>query len=209
MKKSKSSQRWLQEHFSDPFVKKAQAAGFRARSAYKLIEIQNKFKFIKANMLVVDLGAAPGGWSEYAARLVKPHGKVYALDILPMAPLEGVEIIEGDFSKNEVVADFLQVVGKDKIDVVLSDMAPNMSGLTAVDQARSMNLVETALEFALKVLRPNGVFLTKIFQGEGFDAFLKLLRTTFKEVKVIKPEASRARSKEVYLFARELRSPKL
>lgn len=205
MKRSHSSRRWLQEHFNDPFVKKAQAEGLRARSAYKLIEIQNKYKFVRPNMLVVDLGAAPGGWSEYVANLVKPDGKVFALDILPMAPIENVEFVEGDFSQDEVVLNFLKQVGNKKIDVVMSDMAPNMSGLKAVDQARSMYLVETALTFALKVIKPKGVFLTKIFQGEGFDAFLKLLRATFKEVKIIKPEASRARSHEIYIFARDLK----
>lgn len=205
MKRSHSSQRWLQEHFNDPYVKKAQMDGLRARSAYKLMAIQEKFKFIKPGMYVVDLGAAPGSWSAYATTIVKPKGKVYALDILPMDPVDQVEFMQGDFSQDAVIANFINSVGERKIDVVLSDMAPNFSGLNIVDQARSMHLVEMAYYFASKVLKPGGAFLTKIFQGEGFDAFLKLLRTNFKEVKVCKPEASRARSKEMYLLARGLK----
>jgi 23S rRNA (uridine2552-2'-O)-methyltransferase len=186
---------------------KAQKDGWRARSAYKLIEIQERFKLIKSNMNVVDLGAAPGGWSDYVARLVKPRGKVYALDILPMAPLDGVEFIEGDFSKDDVVASLIERVGEHNIDVVLSDIAPNMSGVNIVDQARSMNLAETAYYFADKVLKPGGAFLVKVFQGAGFDEFLKLLRSNFTQVKIIKPEASRARSKEIYLCCIGSRKP--
>jgi len=208
VKKSKSSNRWLKEHFSDIYVKKAKQEGFRARSVYKLSEIQERYKIIKPNMFVVDLGAAPGGWSEYAVQLVAPKGKIFALDILPMQPIKGVDFIQGDFTQDDVVKDLHARLNGEKIDVVLSDMAPNLSGLSVVDQSRSINLVEIALAFAQKGLKPGGVFLTKIFQGAGFENFVKNLRHSFGEVKVIKPDASRARSKEIFLLARDFGAPK-
>lgn len=202
MRKSKSSNRWLKEHFSDIYVKRAKQEGFRARSVYKLIEIQERYKIIKPNMLVVDLGASPGGWSEYVVQLVGLKGGVFALDILPMQPIKGVDFIQGDFTQDDVIKDLCARLNEQKIDAVLSDMAPDLSGLSVVDQARSMCLVERAVVFAQTVLKPGGVFLTKIFQGAGFDAFLQSLRHNFGEVKVIKPEASRSRSSEVFLLAR-------
>jgi 23S rRNA (uridine2552-2'-O)-methyltransferase len=206
MKKSSSSNRWLKEHFSDIYVKRAKQEGFRARSVYKLMEIQERYKIIKPNMLVVDLGASPGGWSEYVVKLVGPSGKVFALDILSMQPIDGVEFIQGDFTQNSVVEDLCVRLNNRKVDAVLSDMAPNLSGLSIVDQVRSMDLSERAFVFAQKVLKPGGLFLTKIFQGAGFNAFLKNLRHNFAQVKVIKPEASRARSSEIFLLANGFRS---
>ena len=202
MKKSKSSNRWLKEHFSDIYVKRAKQEGFRARSVYKLMEIQERYRIIKPNMIVVDLGAAPGGWSEYVVQLIGSEGKIIALDILAMQPIKGVEFIQGDFTQDDVVKDLALRLRGRKVDAVLSDMAPNLSGLDVVDQARSMNLAERALAFAQTVLKPGGLFLTKIFQGAEFEVFLKNLRHSFGEVKVIKPDASRARSKETFLLAR-------
>jgi 23S rRNA (uridine2552-2'-O)-methyltransferase len=202
VKKSKSSNRWLKEHFSDIYVKRAKQEGFRARSVYKLMEIQERYKIIKSNMIVVDLGASPGGWSEYVVELVAPKGRVFALDILPMQSIGGVEFIQGDFTQDVVMQDLCARLGGQKVDAVLSDMAPNLSGLSIVDQARSMDLVKRAFVFAQMVLKPGGLFLTKIFQSEEFDGFLKSLRRSFGEVKVIKPEASRARSGEIFLLAR-------
>jgi len=206
MKRSKSSRHWLKEHFTDPFVKQAQKEGFRARSVYKLKEIHDRHRIIKPSMVVVDLGAAPGGWSEFVAGIVGAQGKVFALDILAMAPIEGVTIVQGDFSQDEVYQILLEHLSQNKVDIVLSDMAPNMSGIKEVDQARAMHLIERAYDFALKVLKPGGAFLTKIFQGAGFDEMLKLLRTNFTEVKIIKPSASRSRSKEIYFLARGLKT---
>jgi 23S rRNA (uridine2552-2'-O)-methyltransferase len=202
VKKSKSSNRWLKEHFSDIYVKRAKQEGFRARSVYKLMEIQERYRIIKPNMIVVDLGAAPGGWSEYVVQLIGSEGKIIALDILAMQPIKGVEFIQGDFTQDDVVKDLALRLRGRKVDAVLSDMAPNLSGLDVVDQARSMNLAERALAFAQTVLKPGGLFLTKIFQGAEFEVFLKNLRHSFGEVKVIKPDASRARSKETFLLAR-------
>jgi len=204
MKKSKSSKHWLEEHFSDVYVKKAQKAGYRARSVYKLLEIQERYKIIKPNMTVVDLGAAPGGWSELLVKLVKPIGKVIAVDILPIKPIAGVEIIQGDFTHEEVTKALLARGLAQNTDAVLSDMAPNMSGVSVSDQARSIALVESAALFAIKILKPKGIFLAKLFHGEGFDKVLEMLQKKFKEVKIIKPDASRSRSREVYLLARYL-----
>ena len=202
MKKSKSSRRWLKEHFSDPYVKRALQEGVRARSFYKLEEINQHYKIIKPGMTIVDLGAAPGGWSEIAVKLVGQKGKVYALDILLMEPIVGVDFIQGDFSDYSVVDSLINKIGQHVVDVVISDMAPNMSGIVDVDIPRSMNLVESAFNFAILALKKDGAFLTKIFQGEGFDEFLKLLRSHFKEVISIKPKASRSRSRELYLLAK-------
>ena len=202
---SKSSKRWLQEHFSDHYVKLAQQEGYRSRAAYKLLEIQAKDKIIKPGLVVVDLGAAPGGWSEIAVKLVGANGRVLALDILPIEPIAGVEVIQGDFTADETLAVLLDTLNKQAVDLVISDMAPNMSGMSVIDQPRVMYLAELSLDFATQVLKPDGVFLVKIFQGEGFDSFLKTLRDAFVEVKIRKPKASRARSKEFFLLAKGLK----
>ena len=201
MKKS-SSGRWLKEHFSDVYVKRAKQEGFRARSVYKLMEINERYKIIKSNMFVVDLGAAPGGWSEYVVKLVGNKGKVFALDILPIRPISGVEFIQGDFTKDEAAKNLYNLLHGKKIDVVLSDMAPNLSGVKVVDQMLAVELAKKALDFSCMVLKCGGAFLVKVFHGVGFDDFLKSLRQNFNEVKVIKPDASRARSSEVFLLAR-------
>lgn len=201
MRKSASSSRWLKEHFSDIYVKRAKREGFRARSVYKLMEINERCKFIKPNMMVVDLGAAPGGWSEYVKQIVGEKGRVLALDILPMRPICGVDFIQGDFTQNEIVKDLRGCLAGKQVDVVLSDMAPNLSGIKDVDQLRALSLAESAFSFAENVLKSGGVFLIKIFHGLGFTDFLQNLRRNFKEVKVIKPDASRARSSEVFLLA--------
>ena len=201
MKKSSSS-RWLKEHFSDVYVKRAKQEGFRARSVYKLMEINERYKIIKSNMFVVDLGAAPGGWSEYVVKLVGQKGKIFALDILPIRPISGVEFVQGDFTKDEVIKNLCNHLHGRKIDVVLSDMAPNLSGVKVVDQMQAVELAKIALDFSRMVLKCGGVFLVKTFHGVGFEGFLKILRQNFNEVKVIKPDASRARSSEVFLLAR-------
>ncbi|MEN9916846.1 MAG: ribosomal large subunit methyltransferase [Pseudomonadota bacterium] len=201
MSRSKSSSRWLKQHFNDPYVKRAQKEGIRSRSAYKLLEIQEKAKLIKPGMNIVDLGAAPGGWSQLVSRLVGVAGKVYALDILPMEALDHVEFLQGDFREESVMQQFLQRVQSKPIDLVISDMAPNFSGTRSVDQPRSIYLAELALDFAQKVLKPNGCFIVKTFQGEGFETFLKDLRGLFTKVTIRKPSASRGSSAEVYLVA--------
>ncbi len=201
MSRSKSSPRWLKQHFSDPYVKRAQKEGLRSRSAYKLLEIQEKTKLIKPGMTIVDLGAAPGGWSQLASGIVGSTGKVYALDILPMEALSDVEFLQGDFREESVMQQFLQRVQLKPIDLVISDMAPNFSGVRSVDQPRSIYLAELALDFARKVLKPKGCFIVKTFQGEGFEVFLKDLRSLFAKVTIRKPSASRGSSAEVYLVA--------
>lgn len=205
MARSKSSNRWLREHFSDEYVKRAQREGYRSRSVYKLLEIDEKDRLLRPGMTVVDLGAAPGGWSQLAARRVGGQGSVIALDILPIEPLPGVVCLEGDFCEAVTLEGLLTVLAERPVDLVLSDMAPNTSGLKAVDQPRGMYLAELALDFARQCLRPGGNFLVKAFQGEGFDAFLKALRTAFTIVTPRKPQASRARSAEQYLLARNYR----
>jgi len=202
MARSKSSHRWLKEHFTDPYVKRAQQEGYRSRAAYKLLELQERDKFLKPGMVVVDLGAAPGGWSQLAVRLVGHQGKIFALDILPMDALPEVEFILGDFREAEVMQALLERMQGTQADVLLSDMAPNMSGVATVDQSRMMYLAELALDLAQQVLRPGGTLLVKVFQGAEFDSFLVSLRKLFKQVWVRKPEASRARSAEVYLLAK-------
>lgn len=198
---SKSSRRWLKEHFSDPYVKQAQQEGLRSRAAYKLKEIQERDKLFKPGMTVVDLGAAPGSWSELVVNYVGAKGRVIALDILPMEPIQGVEFIQGDFSDEACLQTLLTTVDPLKIDWVISDLAPNMSGIDSVDQSRSIHLAELALDFALHVLKPGGGFLIKVFQGEGFDAYLRDIRQHFKKVVIRKPKASRGRSREVYILA--------
>lgn len=200
-KRTASSTRWMQEHFDDHYVNLAQKRGLRSRAAFKLEELQQKDQLIKPGMTVVDLGAAPGGWSQVAVKLVGDHGKVVACDILPMDPIVGVDFLQGDFREEKVLEALLTRVGDEKVDIVLSDMAPNMSGADVVDQPRAMYLVELALDMCHQVLAPNGSFAVKVFQGEGFDEYMKAVRDAFKVVKTRKPESSRARSREVYLVA--------
>lgn len=204
-KRSKSSARWLAEHFSDEFVQRAQREGWRSRAVFKLEELDKRDRLIKQGMTVIDLGAAPGGWAQYAVQKVGHKGRVLALDILPMEPLAGVEFLQGDFTEQAVLDAVVDRLGGATADLVLSDMAPNISGENDVDQPRAMYLAELALELATKVLAPGGNLLLKAFQGEGFDAFLKALRVHFASVAVRKPKASRSRSREVYLLARNHR----
>ena len=200
-KRTPSSTRWLKEHFDDKYVQQAQKLGLRSRAVFKIDEIQLKDKLIKPGMTVVDLGAAPGGWSQFAVEQVGDKGRVIACDILPMDPIAGVDFLQGDFREEAVLAALLERVGDAKVDVVMSDMAPNMSGTLAVDQPRSMYLVELALEMCKEVLAPNGSFVVKVFQGVGSEEYLKAVREVFKVVKVRKPDSSRARSREVYIVA--------
>ena len=199
--KSKSSKQWLKEHFEDEYVLRSQKDGYRSRAIYKLIEINKKDKLLKTGMTVVDLGAAPGGWSQYAATQVGKSGNVIALDILPMEPLPDVSIIEGDFREDEVLESLMKVIGKDKADLVFSDMAPNISGMGVVDNPRAYYLAELALDLAEQVLKPGGGLLVKLFQGEGFDSYLKRLKSSFSTVLIRKPKASRQRSREIYALA--------
>ena len=196
-----SSQRWMQEHFDDEYVKKAQKLGLRSRAVFKLEEINIKDKLIKSAMKVVDLGAAPGGWSEYAVKAVGDKGQVIACDILAMDPIAGVDFLEGDFREEAVLEALLTRIDGKNIDVVMSDMAANMTGNESADSARSMYLVELALDMCNQVLKKNGAFVVKVFQGAGFEQYMKEVRTLFKTVKTRKPESSRARSREVYLVA--------
>jgi len=195
-----SSNRWLSRQAADPYVKKARSRGYRARAAFKLIELDERDHFLKPGRKIVDLGAAPGSWAQVAAERAGPQGRVVALDILPMDALEGVEFIQGDFREADVLAQLEGLVGE-KVDLVLSDMAPNISGIAASDQARSMDLAELALEFACDWLEPGGVFVVKLFQGEGFDEFVRTARARFDRVRLRKPAASRKQSREVYLVA--------
>lgn len=201
-KRSKSSSAWLREHFDDHYVKEAQRLGLRSRAAFKLMEIQEKDRLIKPGMVVVDLGAAPGGWSQFAYDIVGERGRVIASDILPMDTLAGVEFVAGDFTEEGVFNQLLDVIGEEKADLVISDMAPNMSGMQAVDQPRSMYLAELALDMAKEALRPGGSIVFKVFQGEGFDQLLREMRAEFTKVLTRKPSASRSRSREVYLVAK-------
>jgi 23S rRNA (uridine2552-2'-O)-methyltransferase len=205
MARSKSSRRWLDEHFDDPYVRRAQQEGYRSRAAYKLLEIQQRDRVLRPGMVVVDLGAAPGGWAQVAKPIVGEGGRVIATDILPMDAIPGVEIQQGDFREEAVLEALLGLIGAQGADLVLSDMAPNMSGVDAVDQPRAMYLAELALDLARRVLHGGGDFLVKTFQGEGWDAYLKELRQAFGSVQVRKPKASRPRSREVYLLARNYR----
>lgn len=200
MKRTSSSSRWLNEHFNDVYVKRAQKEGYRSRAAFKLIEIQEKIQLLRPGMIVVDLGASPGGWSEVAKRILAGKGKIIALDLLEMPPISGVEFIQGDFTEDEILQQLFHRIDNQAIDLVMSDMAPNMSGINQVDQARSMYLAELSLDFAKQVLRHNGNFLVKVFQGEGFDPFLRDMRQAFTKVKIEKPKASRSRSNEIYLL---------
>ncbi len=197
---SKSSAGWMKEHFDDAYVQRSWADGYRSRASYKLIEIDDKDRLLKPGATVIDLGAAPGGWSQIAAERVGMEGVVIASDILEMDALAGVDFIQGDFTEDTVLESILATLGKRPVDLVISDMAPNMSGMNAIDQPAGMYLVELALDLARQTLKPGGNFLVKIFQGEGFDAYLKDMRTSFNKVVTRKPEASRARSREVYLL---------
>ena len=201
MARSKSSKRWLSEHFDDPYVKLAQQKGLRSRSAFKLLELQEKYRLIRPGMTVVDLGAAPGGWCQVVRPLVGDQGRVLALDILEIEPLDGVEFIQGDFTEDEALQALQGLLAGREVDLVLSDMAPNMSGMSAIDQARTMYLAELALEFVREQLKPGGDFVVKLFQGTDFDGYVRAVRSLFNKVQVRKPKASRPRSREVYLRA--------
>ncbi|MCR8921243.1 23S rRNA (uridine(2552)-2'-O)-methyltransferase RlmE [Dasania sp. GY-MA-18] len=201
-KKASTSKGWLKEHFDDEYVMRAKREGYRSRACYKLLEIQQKDKLIRPGMTVVDLGSAPGGWSQVAADLVGHHGRVIASDILPMDGLAGVDFIQGDFTEEAVFDEIMAVINDSPVDLVISDMAPNMSGMSDIDQPRSMYLVELAIDMARQVLKPKGMFLAKVFQGEGFEPLMAELKASFQTVITRKPAASRARSREVYLLAR-------
>ena len=203
VKRSKSSARWLAEHASDEFVKRAQREGWRSRAVFKLAEIQQAERLLRPGMRCVDLGAAPGGWSQYAARIIGGTSRIVATDMLPMDAIPGVDFVQGDFRDDGVIEQVLTAIGASKVDLVLSDMAPNMSGIDAVDQPRSMHLAELALEFADRVLAPGGDVLVKLFQGAGFDELIRDARRRFGRVTTKKPKASRTRSPEIYLLARQ------
>lgn len=207
MKKSHSSKQWLRRHVNDPYVQRSKREGYRARSAYKLIEIDDRDKLLKPGQVVVDLGAAPGGWAQVAARRVGPAGLVVAVDLLPMDPVSGVTVLQADFGSKHGLAAVEHALSGRRVDVVLSDMAPNLSGIAVSDQARAMHLAELARDFALLQLQSEGALLVKIFQGAGYDDYLKSLRASFRKVVVRKPEASRDESAEQYLLARGLKTP--
>jgi 23S rRNA (uridine2552-2'-O)-methyltransferase len=200
-RRSKSSDRWLREHFSDPFVKRAQAEGWRSRAVFKLEQIDRKERLIRVGMVILDLGAAPGAWSQYARRQVGKPGRVVATDILSMDPLPGVEFLRGDFREQAVFDTLKRTLGEGGIDLLLSDMAPNLSGMDAIDAPRSMYLAELALDMARETLKPGGSALIKVLQGAGFEALMSSARASFGRVKCLKPEASRSRSSETYLLA--------
>jgi 23S rRNA (uridine2552-2'-O)-methyltransferase len=202
VQRSKSSANWLREHFNDPFVKQAQKDGYRSRASYKLLEIQEKDRLIRPGMSVIDLGAAPGGWSQVTSRLIGGQGRLIASDILEMDSIPDVTFIQGDFTEDAVLQQILAAVGDSHVDLVISDMAPNMSGTPEVDMPRAMFLCELALDLATRVLKPGGDFLIKIFQGEGFDMYLKDVRTKFDKVQMRKPSSSRDRSREQYLLGK-------
>lgn len=202
MARSKSSARWLKEHVNDPFVKQAQKDGYRSRASYKLLALNEKDKLIKPGMLVIDLGSAPGGWSQVASGMIGERGKMIASDILPMDALPDVEFIQGDFTEESVFNEIMQVIDDRPVDVVISDMAPNLSGVASADQVASIYLIELALDMAQQVLKPKGSFVAKAFQGEGYEDFVKEVRNHFDTVVIRKPDASRARSREVYVVGK-------
>ena len=202
MARSKTSLGWLKEHFNDPYVKKAQKDGYRSRASYKLLEIQEKYRLIRPGMSVIDLGAAPGGWSQVTSRLIGGQGRLIASDILEMDSIPDVTFIQGDFTQDAVLAQILEAVGNSHVDLVISDMAPNMSGTPEVDMPKAMFLCELALDLAARVLKPGGDFVIKIFQGEGFDVYLKDARKKFDKVVMLKPDSSRGRSREQYMLGR-------
>ncbi len=206
----KNSRDWVQRHLSDPYVKRAQAEGFRSRSVYKLTEIDAKEKLVKPGMTVVDLGSAPGGWSQWVVKEVGAKGKLVAIDLLDMEPIKDVHFIKADFSESAGLNAVIAAIGglDAKVDLVISDMSPNLTGVVITDQARLFTLGELAMEFAIKFLKPNGVFLVKVFQGVGFEPYVKTLRENFKSVAAKKPVASRGESRETYLMARDLKPPR-
>ena len=201
-KKHKSKQPWLNEHFNDAYVKKAQMEGYRSRAVYKLQEINERDKLLRPGMTVVDLGAAPGGWSQIAVKSVGKKGRIYALDILPMEPIDGVEFIQGDFQEQYVLDKLLNLMDGHKVNLVISDMAPNISGMNVIDQPKAMYLSELAVDFARQVLVSGGDIVVKVFQGAGFDNLMHELCKSFERVNIRKPNASRPRSREVYMVAR-------
>ncbi|MHA6128390.1 MULTISPECIES: 23S rRNA (uridine(2552)-2'-O)-methyltransferase RlmE [Pseudomonas] len=201
MARSKTSLGWLKRHVNDPYVKQAQKDGYRSRASYKLLEVQEKYKLIRPGMTVVDLGAAPGGWSQVTSRLIGGQGRLIASDILEMDSIPDVTFIQGDFTQDEVLAQILDAVGNSQVDLVISDMAPNMSGTPAVDMPKAMFLCELALDLAARILKPGGNFVIKVFQGEGFDAYVKDARQKFDKVQMIKPDSSRGSSREQYMLA--------
>ena len=205
----KNSRDWVQRHLSDPYVKRAQAEGYRSRSVYKLTEIDAKEKLVKAGMTVVDLGSAPGGWSQWVVKQVGVKGKLVAIDLLDMEHIPGVHFIKADFSDAAGLSAVIAAIGgpESKVDLVISDMAPNLTGVVITDQARLFTLGELAMDFAVKFMKPNGVFLVKVFQGVGFEPYVKTLRANFKRVAAKKPDASRGESRETFLMARELKLP--
>jgi len=205
-KRTKSSRRWLAEHESDVFVKRAREEGYRSRAVFKLEDIQRTERLVRPGMTIVDLGAAPGGWSQYASRLLNGKGRVVALDILPMDDIRGVDFVQADFSREEAVQELLERLGGERPQLVLSDMAPNTTGIADVDHDRSMHLVELALDFARQTLAPGGDFLVKVFQGRHFQPLMREMRASFETVKVKKPPASRQRSPELYLLGRHFKS---
>ena len=205
MAKKSSSRRWMNEHLNDEYVKKSQKEGYRCRAVYKLIEIIDNNQIITKGDKVLDLGAAPGGWSQVATKIVGQNGQVIASDILPIEEISGVYFLQGDFTELLVYEEILSLTKGQKMNTVLSDMAPNMSGQLSVDQPKSMYLAELALDMAIKTLTPNGHFVVKVFQGDGFDAYVQITRQTFKKVSIKKPKASRPRSKEVYILASQLK----
>jgi 23S rRNA (uridine2552-2'-O)-methyltransferase len=202
MSRTKSSGRWLQRHVSDPYVKRAQKEGARSRSAYKLEELDQTDRLLQPGMTVVDLGAAPGGWSQYAARRLGGRGRILAVDILPMEPLPGVDFLLGDFTDPQVLDSLKRRLGDIRVDLVISDMAPNITGVASRDQAQAIYLAELALEFAAETLKPGGNFLVKTFQGEGFNEFHRIIKSRFDKLLTRKPKASRAESREVYLLGK-------
>lgn len=201
MARSKSSHQWMQRHVSDEYVQRAQRDGYRSRASYKLLEIQEKDRVLKPGQVVVDLGAAPGGWSQVAAAIVGSKGKVLAMDILEMDGIPGVEFLQGDFREQEVMDELIYLLEGRPVDLVVSDIAPNASGVRAVDQPRAMYLAELALDFARTTLKPGGAFVTKLFQGEGFDDYIRDARGSFSRVVMRKPKSSRPKSREVYMVA--------
>lgn len=206
MARTQTSKAWMREHVNDHYVHRAKAEGYRSRAAYKLMEIDDRDHLIRPGDAVVDLGAAPGGWSQVAARRLAGRGRIVALDLLEMAPIHGVDFIQGDFREDSVLAQLEALLGDDRVGLVLSDMAPNMSGIPLSDQARVMHLAELGLEFSQRWLKPDGAFLVKVFQGHGFEAFVKAMRETFRVVATRKPEASRDRSAEIYLLGKGIKA---
>ncbi|NIW25260.1 MAG: 23S rRNA methyltransferase [Gammaproteobacteria bacterium] len=201
-RRSRSSGHWRKQQHADPYVQRAAREHWRSRAVFKLEQIQTKARVLRPGLRCIDLGAAPGGWSQYAAQIVGPKGYVLAVDLAPVAPIEGVDVIQGDFTAPETLTRMIEALGNEKADLVMSDVAPNITGNRAVDQPRAMNLAEEALALCETLLRPGGSFLVKLFQGEGFESFVETTRTQFQKVRLIKPKASRPESREIYLLAR-------